>query len=196
MTIDAPCPQCGTIFTVRRELLGKRTKCIRCGAAFTIAERATAPTPPPPPSPPAVHDFPEMPPPPEITPLPTVTPEPMSRPTKPSELFGFEADASQPRFPALRIVARAYEVLAVVVLAFGAVALMMFVNAVVVNRSAILAALLGSGLTFFWCTVVAMSLLAGAQIIRLALQVEQNTRQTHQACRQLADHLCAIETER
>jgi hypothetical protein len=207
MTIDTPCPQCGTVFTVRRELVGKRTKCIRCGAAFTIAEMPTAAAPPRPnvasaadaPAQPAVNYFPEIEPPPEIAPAPRVTAEPTRRtapqPASTREFFGFEPDASQPRFPALKMVARAYEILAIVVLAFAAVMMVIFLVAVIGNPAAILAAIFGSGLVFFWSLVVAISLLATAQVIRLALQIEKNTREAQLACRQLADHLTAIETE-
>jgi hypothetical protein len=111
------------------------------------------------------------------------------------ESLGFEGESPQPRFPALRIVARAYEILAIVVLAFAAFALVLFVVAVIRQPSAILGAILGSGLTFFWAALTALTLLFLAQSIRLGLAIELNTRETHRACRQLADHLCAVERE-
>lgn len=131
--------------------------------------------------------------------MPQITTEPMSRTATapPPTFFGEESHSAQPRFAVLRMVARGYEILAVLVLAFAAVVLLMFIIAVVKQPTpdVIVAAVLSTGLAFFWATLIAISLLAFAQAIRLALAIEENTRQTHQACRQLADHLCAIETE-
>jgi Na+/proline symporter len=91
--------------------------------------------------------------------------------------------------------ARGYEILAILVLAIAVVAMIFFAIAVIRNPNNVLANLLNLGLIFFSSTLGALSLLAFAQTIRLALQIEQNTRQTQEACRQLADHLGAIETE-
>jgi hypothetical protein len=201
MNADVRCPQCGALFTVRREVLGKRTKCTRCGAAFTLVEPAAAPPPPPiaPAAPPAADYFPDMQPPPEISVAAPVASDPSPRPAgrwaSSRELFGFEVDAGPPRFSALRPLARGYEILAVFVLIFAAFLFVMLVVGLIRNPDAWLAVIFGSGLTFFWATLVAMSLLVFAQAIRLALAIEQNTRSTQQACKQLADHLCAIETE-
>src|SRR3954453_8698673 len=127
MTIDASCPNCGTLYTVRRELIGKRTKCTRCGAHFVIAEApASAPRPAPESAPSPEEAFTGIP-----THLPptahAVTPAPSPpRPERTGELFGFESNSSQPRFPAMRIVARAYEIMAIVVLAIAALLLLVF----------------------------------------------------------------------
>jgi hypothetical protein len=225
MNVDTPCPQCGTVFTVRRELVGKRTKCIRCGTIFTIAEAAPAPTPTPPPairppsapsatgsasapsttgpasaqSPPATNYFPEITsPPPTITPLPQITLEPTPRaphgPARTQSSFPTDSTA-QSSFTILKLMARAYEVLALFALAFAVIALLLIAITIIRDPSNLVAALLNGALIFFSSTLTALSLMAFAQTVRLALQIEQNTRQTHQACRQLADHLGAIETE-
>jgi len=202
MNVDAPCPNCDTVFTVRRELLGKRTKCTRCGTVFTIAESAATQTPPavqPTQVTPATSPKIATPPPAEIPIIPQITVDPQSRATsraaQSQEFFGFERASSQPRFPTLRKIARGFEILAVIVLAIAPILLLLFVIAVIKNPDALLSGILGAGLAVFWSTLVAISLLAAAQAIRLALQIEENTRETHQACRQLADHLCSIETE-
>jgi uncharacterized protein (DUF983 family) len=198
MTIDAPCPNCGTIYTVRRELIGKRTKCTRCGAHFVIAE-AAAPAPPPTrePAPTPQEAFTGIPthlPPPAHTAAPT-TPPPSPRHERTGEFFGFESDSSRPRFPAMRMGARAYEIMAVVVLAIAALLLLVFFVAVIREPSAWLAAMLSSGLMFATAFAAALMFLFAAQAIRLGLQIEQNTRESAQACRQLAEHFSAIQTE-
>jgi hypothetical protein len=207
MNIDTPCPQCGTIFTVRRELLGKRTKCTRCGAAFTIAEVVAVPSTPPPavgkgpaPEPPPASLFAEIStPPPEITPLPQINVEPaarsISRPVQAQESLAFRRSAAEPSFTVLRWMARSYEILAVLALAFAVIAMIVFAITIIRNPTNVLAELVNLGVMFFSSMLFAVSLLAFAQTIRLALAIEQNTRHTQQACRQLADHLGAIETE-
>ena len=94
------------------------------------------------------------------------------------------------------MVARAYEIMALIVLIIGACLLIVFVVAVVQQPSAIVAAIISSGRGFFTAIATALMFLFVSQAIRLGLQIEQNTRETQQACRQLADHLTAIEVER
>jgi predicted Zn finger-like uncharacterized protein len=201
MNVDVPCPNCGTIFTVRQELLGKRTKCPKCSTVFTLVAPARAI--------PAKPDSSELP----ASILPGVhrrlEPEPVQHPTAdvqavsppgPSrysakEVSGFAPDASRPRFSALRIVARLYEVLAVIILVVAAIALLLMIVAISQDPEAIRFLLFSYGVVAFWATAGAMTLLFFAQTIRIVLQVEHNTRETHIACRQLADHLCAVESE-
>jgi predicted Zn finger-like uncharacterized protein len=202
MTIDAPCPNCGTIYTVRRELIGKRTKCTRCGTPFTITEmpapQAPAASAPPSPEQSPIPDIPLH----QLhTPRATAPEDPAIHPrsaphSSAGEFFGFEQDKLRPRFPALRMVARAYEIMALIVLIIGACLLIVFVVAVVQQPSAIVAAIISSGMGFFTAIATALMFLFVSQAIRLGLQIEQNTRETQQACRQLADHLTAIEVER
>jgi hypothetical protein len=110
------------------------------------------------------------------------------------DIFGFERDSKKPSFPALRIVARSYEVLAVIVIVVAAIMFAAMATRVIFNPEDIFAVILASGLTFLWTVATAITLLFFAQGIRLGLQVEQNTRETSVACRQLAEHLCAIES--
>jgi hypothetical protein len=56
---------------------------------------------------------------------------------------------------------------------------------VIVPYGSAIVSLLVSAIVFFFV----------AQLIRLVLQVEQNTRETSVACRQLVDHLCGIESD-
>lgn len=204
MNIDATCPQCGTLFTVRRELLGKRTKCTRCGTHFTITETPAAaaprPTAPPQMSPPA--PYPSV-----FADIPTHLSQP-TRPTAPPheppaapayaarEFLGFEANESQPRFPAMRMVARGYQFAAIVVAVIAALLFLGFVITIIREPSNFLPALFAWGLAIVWALVTIVMLLFISQAIRLGLQIEQNTRETQQACRQLADHLGGIEVER
>jgi predicted Zn finger-like uncharacterized protein len=199
MTIDAPCPNCGTIYTVRRELIGKRTKCTRCGTPFVITEvtpaQAQPATPPPSPEQGLFSDIPI-----HQSYAPHAAP-PTSKQSSPGrnrtgEFFGFERDQSRPRFPALRIVARAYEVMAVIVLVFAAGALVLFLVSVIREPSSFLAALVSSGFAFFWLLAMSLMFLFISQAIRLGLQIEQNTRETGDACRQLTDHLTAIQVDK
>jgi hypothetical protein len=112
-----------------------------------------------------------------------------------SEFFGFEQDVSQPRFPAMRIVARAYEIMAIIVLVLAIIALLIALVAIVRNPSNVIGELFGWGIVFAWATLTAILLLFNSQSIRLLLQIEQNTRETQQACRQLAEHFSAIQHE-
>lgn len=204
MNIDVFCPNCGTLFTVRRDVLGKKTKCTKCGTVFVIAEPVAAAAPMPAP-PPLLDQFPEI----DMSapaPAPRRATQPNSRANfdqfTSGEFFGFEVEASKkPRFPALRIVAKFYEILAILVLAFAALLLLMFFIGFLIAVTKepengfqyIRGAIAASGIMFFWVTMLAVGLLFIAQLIRLALQVEQNTRETRDACQQLADHLCDIE---
>jgi hypothetical protein len=130
---------------------------------------------------------------------PSINVDHVSTPSRPSppigEFLGFERSQTSRRFPALRIVARAYEVMAIIVLAVAAFLVVMLVVAVAKNPSAVFAALLTSGVAVFWAAVAAVTLLFAAQMIRLWLQVEQNTHDTQVACRKLANHLCSVESE-
>lgn len=197
MTIDAPCPNCGTVYTVRRELIGKRTKCTRCGTPFVIAEvplTQASPTVPPPPEQGLFAD----------SPIPTSyaphTLPPTARQAPPPrspgrDFLGFEQDKSRPRFPALKMVARGYEALAIIFLIIAAISLIIGIVKVITDPHAILAVLVSSGMMFVWGLATALMCLFFSQSTRLALQVEQNTRETGEACRRLADHLCAIESD-
>ena len=93
------------------------------------------------------------------------------------------------------MVARAYEIMAVVVLAFAALLLVLLLIAVIREPSAWLAAMLSFGVMFASAFVTALMFLFAAQAIRLGLQIEQNTRETQQSCRQLAEHFSAIQHE-
>lgn len=203
MNVDITCPQCGTIYTVGSEVLGKRTKCVRCGANFTIAEPAASPTPPPsatsqtpnfaalsqPPAPPPdIPAFPQV----VTEPAPRVAPRAAAVP----EVATLRHEPPAPQYPVLRFVALAYEILAGVVMVIAVILFLFLIIAAISQPEAILGALLATGLSFFWALLISVSLLAGAQTIRLVLQMEKNTRETHRACRQLADHLCSIEIER
>jgi hypothetical protein len=200
MTIDASCPNCGTVFTLRRDLIGKRTKCTRCGTPFVITEMPARPIPsagPPPPD----QGIPDIPLHQLHAPQSTSSAEAfgkshLSHPRNHAgELFGFEQDPSRPRFPALRIVARAYEVMAGIGLVIAVGTLIVFLVTVIREPSAFLSALVSSGFAFFWMLATSLMFLFVSQAIRLGLQIEQNTRETQQACRQLTDHLTAIQTE-
>jgi hypothetical protein len=198
MTIDATCPTCGTLYTLRRELIGKRTKCTRCGMHFTITETAHVPTPPaaaPAPPQPVYTDIPTHLPHTTRT-IPAAPPEPAATTHRgAAEFFGFEQDKAQPRFPALRIIARAYEIMAAIVLAIAAVMLAIFVVQVISTPKAILGAIMSTGFAAFWMVATSLMFLFVAQAIRLGLQIEQNTRETQHACRQLAEHFSAIQHE-
>jgi hypothetical protein len=93
------------------------------------------------------------------------------------------------------MVAKGYEVLAIIVLIFAAVMLVVGIVRVIINPNAILAVLISSGVMCLWGLVTALMSLFLSQVIRLFLQIEQNTRETSEACRQLANHLTAIQTE-
>jgi hypothetical protein len=201
MTIDTICPDCGTLYTLRRELLGKRTKCTRCGGHFIITEAPPAAAPAAKPAPtPTLHSqeaftgIPTHLPPPTHSAPPIATPS-ATRTERPGEFFGFESNASEPRFPAMRMVARAYEIMAIIVLVFAALLLLLFFIAVIRTPSEWFAAMFSSGFMFAAAFVTALMFLFAAQAIRLGLQIEQNTRESAQACRQLAEHFSAIQHE-
>jgi predicted Zn finger-like uncharacterized protein len=211
MNVDIKCPNCGAVYTVRREILGKRTKCTQCGQAFVIAEASGASKEPRPAASTPIPDDAQWPTAPtsvDTSAIPPFAVRPEStvarrKPFPGAELFGFERDPNAPRFPALRMVARGYEILAVVVLVIAAVMLVVFMVAVV--REAIrepdnfitsfIGAIFAYGFTFFWAAITALTLLFFAQFIRLNLQIEQNTRETRDSCQRLADHLCMVERD-
>ncbi len=202
MNIDITCPQCGTVYTVGSEVVGKRTKCVRCGTGFTILEPATSATSPPaaatsqspnipaaaPPAaaPQDIPAFPQV----VTEPPPRITPRTAAAPT-----HFYSHEPATPQFPVLRFIALAYEILAGAVMLIAVVLFVFFLLTAISQPDAILGALLATGLSFFWAILISVSLLAGAQTIRLVLQMEKNTRETQKACRQLADHLCSINTE-
>lgn len=203
MTVDTTCPNCGTLYTLRRELIGKRTKCTRCDTHFTITETAHVPTPPAtapvaPPTPPPQPVYTDIP-----THLPHVARSIPAASTEPApttihrtgELLGFEQDKSQPRFPALRIIARAYEIMAIIVLVIAAIMLVVFLVQVISAPSTILVAIVSTGFAVLGMVATSLMFLFVAQAIRLGLQIEQNTRETQQSCRQLAEHFSAIQHE-
>jgi predicted Zn finger-like uncharacterized protein len=206
MNVEIYCPHCNTAFTVRRELLGKRTKCTNCGTAFVIAEAAPpARHQPAPASRPTIQQAPpaspvafeELESPREATAPPPIQIQTAARPSEPTTLQPFTPTAAPAsrRFAVLQFVARVYEVLAVLALLGAAIFLAMFIIAVVANPQAILGAIVASGFTVFWAVVAAVMLFSFAQWIRLALQIEQNTREASEACQRLANHLCGVERE-
>jgi hypothetical protein len=202
MTVDTPCPRCGTIYTVRRELIGKRTKCTRCGTPFVIDEVPATHAPSPAATPSEPGPIPDIPLHQLHSPRAIAPPEmpPTTYPSGPhssrAELFGFEHDQSQPRFPVLKLVARGYEVLAVIILVIAVIMLIVGIVRVIADPRIVLSVLASSGMMFLWGLTTALMCLFFSQATRLALQVEQNTRETQQACRQLADHLTAIQVEK
>ena len=93
------------------------------------------------------------------------------------ENFGFERDKSQPRFPALRVLARTYEFLAIAIFVMAIVFIAMSViSAGYFGFQGLLSALIFAILVLLLTAAVTVTLLCGAQFIRLALQIEENTR--------------------
>ena len=206
MTIDAPCPNCGTIYTVRRDLIGKRTKCTRCGTPFVIVEGA--PLQPPPTNPPQPPPAQPQPVPDQLLygdipihqsyaaqPIPPAAQQPARHYAATSASVGAQPDKPNSRYPVIRMVAKGYEVLAVLVLIFAAIMLVVGIVQVILNPESILRVLVSSGMMCVWGLATALMCLFFSQVIRLFLQIEQNTRETSEACRQLADDLTAIQTE-
>src|SRR2546430_2234054 len=119
MTIDAPCPNCGTVYTIRRELIGKRTKCTRCGTPFVISEvpptQAPPTSPPPPPEQGLFTDIPIHP-----SYAPHATPPEMREPQSGryvGDFFGFEQHKTVSRFPVMKIIAQVYAIMGIFALA-------------------------------------------------------------------------------
>jgi hypothetical protein len=199
MTLNITCPGCGVRLPVQRELIGKRARCTRCGAPFLIPEPPLSPPQPVPVETPSLSEQ-------TIAPEPPPQGEPAPGSARRAKrflgrMFGFESNQSQPRFPAMRMVARSYEILAVVLLVIAALLLVLLLIGCIKlvadthDFREIIPFLISSGMGFVWALATALMLLFVSQAIRLGLQIEQNTRETQAACRQLADHLCAIEIE-
>jgi predicted Zn finger-like uncharacterized protein len=207
MTIDAPCPNCGTIYTVRRELIGKRTKCTRCGTPFVITETPAVPapatSPPPPPSSApslepdaglyadipihqsyAAHPIPPV--------AGTAVPSRSAAPTPDSLEHGKPA----PTFSVIKMVAKGYEILAIIIAIFAVVMLVLGIVRIIMSPSSVLAVLLSVGMMCVWAVVSALMCLFVSQVVRLFLQIEQNTRESSQACRQLAEHFGGIQIDK
>ena len=189
MSVVVSCPQCATQYSIERELLGRRSKCAKCGVAFTLVEPppAVAPAAVAEPQLPYFGSFPqfELESPASPAPSPLPTPRPAARPK----------ESTAPSFWALRMMARSYEVFAVVSLVAIMIPIVLMVQTliqfptlatlVVVRYSVAIVSLLTSAVVLFLI----------AQLIRLILQVEQNTREASEACRQLVEHLGAIESD-
>jgi DNA-directed RNA polymerase subunit RPC12/RpoP len=93
------------------------------------------------------------------------------------EILGFERDKSRPRFPALRVIARSYELLAVLfvcLMLLGVVLNLIFGGEESFGRFSLVEILA----MILFTAIVSVSLLSIAQTIRLGLQMEQNTRDT------------------
>jgi predicted Zn finger-like uncharacterized protein len=202
MNVDITCPQCGTVYTVGNEVVGKRTKCVRCGTLFTISEPVTS-TKPPAPATSQTPNFPTSTPPspPQagapIFPQIVTEPAPRTAPPAPTPAYTptFHHEPPAPQYPMLRFVALAYEILAGISILIAVALLVFFFITAISRPENALNAFFATGLAILWAIIIAISLLASAQMIRLVLQMEINTRETYRACRQLADHLCSIEAE-
>ena len=198
MTIDAPCPNCGTIYTVRRELIGKRTKCTRCGAHFVIAEAPTAAPPPPREPAPSPQEA--------FTGIPTHLPPPAhtASPTTPSPPPRQRADQRTLRLRVQRVSTASLPSDAA-----GRPRLRNHGRRRPCNRGTPTRGVLRRGnsraerlacgdavvridVRNRVCHTAAHVLIRGPSHSRLGLQIEQNTRESAQACRQLAEHFSAI----
>jgi hypothetical protein len=219
MNIDVPCPNCGTVFTLRRDLIGKRTKCTRCGTPFMITEPPAAQSPsrqaPESPQQVSYSDLPAhlaapAPPQEQFAGIPThlpVGPPPISAPQSPTAQrqqtahrvpatqFQTQSNRSASGFPAMRLLARAYEVFALLLFFVFLVCFIVFLVSAITKSTTFLAALMNWGIPSFATLISGLMVLVAAETIRVSLRIEQNTRETQIACRQLADHLCSIETE-
>lgn len=199
MNVDVRCPACSAYFSVPTTVLGKRTKCTKCGERFeltaappsesdltgfddiVIEEAATADVktdsvPPPPISPPQFDSG--------IRPAHDVEGDALVAPA--STRTGTRT------FMALRIVARFYEILAIIVAAVGILVLVLAFVAIVTDDSPISRTtsvwqwFVTTGMTAFWTAMTVTGLLFVAQIIRLALQVEENTYESRKAFQRIA----------
>jgi predicted Zn finger-like uncharacterized protein len=189
MNVEIACPQCGTSYAVRRELLGKRSKCVKCGTAFVIAETTGNPMPSVPLAMPEVAL-------PEFTPVPQIAVRPRTTTDdRPQESFKAEGKPAAPSYWALRLIARSYEVFAIISAVSCLVPLVLLIHAAVQWPNLIVITLVRYGLPIIILLLSAVMYLFLAQVIRLMLQLEQNTRESADACRRLAEHLCAVEGE-
>lgn len=179
MNVDVACPYCSRVYTVTREVLGKRAKCANCGKAFTIAEASNQPenewqtvT--------SSGDIP-----PQIQTAARSKPasnDPDFPEINTGEFFGFERDRRKPRFPALRMIARSYELMALVVVVVALFSIIAGIIYVVMNDPlSVFQYVVGAIFLLMLTAILTISLLSVAQSIRLGLQIEQNTRDTFQA---------------
>ena len=123
-------------------------------------------------------------------------PPPAAESFAPHSIANRATETDAPRFAILQIVARFYEVLAVLALVGAVVSLLLLFAAVLMNPAGeILRTVMAIGLSIVWAVMAAMMFLFMAQTIRLGLQVERNTRETRRACERLAEHLGGIEHE-
>jgi predicted Zn finger-like uncharacterized protein len=198
MNTTVSCPGCGAQYSVQRELLGRRSKCSKCGSAFTLSESPPTAVPenamPPSVAPAAAVEAP-----PDFAGLSQIEVAPPATRTRPARPSPPPAAVASPTttvssFRVLRLMAKSYEVFAVISLIAIMIPIVLLVQAVVQYPT------LASLYVIPYCSAI-VSLLAAAvvffflaQLIRLVLQVEQNTRETSAACRQLVEHLCGIES--
>jgi predicted Zn finger-like uncharacterized protein len=187
MNVTVLCPQCGTQYSIQRDLLGRRSKCAKCGSAFVLSESIPAVAPAR-----AIEPAAE-----EIAIIPEVAVAPRARRAKTPKSIpnpvATPAATAAPSFWALRLLARSYEVFAVISLVAVMVPVVLMVQTVVQFPSLATLLVLRYAIAIVSLLASALILFLIAQLVRLILQVEQNTRETSIACRQLAEHLCGIE---
>jgi hypothetical protein len=124
-----------------------------------------------------------------------VPPAKRARATPPSQpAVVMPAAGAGPSFWALRLLARSYEVFAVISLVAIMIPLVLMVQALVQFPTLASLVLLRYGLAIVSLLASALIMFLIAQLVRLILQVEQNTRETSVACQRLAEHLCAVES--
>jgi hypothetical protein len=202
MNVDVRCPACSAYFSVPTTVLGKRTKCTKCGERFeltaappsesdhsgfddivieeeAIASSKTDSVPPPPISPPQFDS--------------------RIQPTHDVEADALLARASSRTgtrtFMALRFVARFYEIMAIVVAQIGIIVLVLslvgFISRsdVIIESGLLWDLMVATALTAFWMAMTVTGLLFVAQINRLALQVEENTYESRKAFQRIASSL-------
>jgi predicted Zn finger-like uncharacterized protein len=199
MQTQVQCPSCFAAFSVPSNAVGKLAKCTKCGEQFKLIEAARSvkaepqgvvgtPSgssdrridsfygenatlrPPPLPAPPLRAD---------VSPVVTMVRESETR-------------SSVRQFWALRAVARLYEILVIVLGVVSAIVVLVSIGLLIrdqINGETELGVaswFIGNLIALLYALLVMTGLYFVAQIIRLALQIEQNTLETRDACVRMA----------
>ena len=199
MNVDVRCPACRSCFTVPTTVLGKRTKCTKCGERFELTAVTTSED--------DLAGLDEIgndfwnssvgesavPPPPIAQSSFDAGHESVSKSDVDSSVAA-SARSGKRQFSALRFVASFYELMSFIIAIVGVLAVVASVVLYASESTSIFQPsfsewLIGTLIAIFCMSMIVTGLLFIAQLIRLALQVEENTFEAREACRRIAKSL-------
>jgi|SRR6516162_3869201 hypothetical protein len=181
MSISATCPTCGQKGEVPESVQGLRVKCPTCGQPFKV--------------PPAASTGQAA----DVTPPSASAEAPPPRPASSGEQLRSEEPAPAtsiipPRpplkYPALRAIAAVNEALGLFALVAGlAGMLLLFFGSTELNKNLFIS-------LFGWTVLAPLGFFASAQILRVFLDIEENTRYQNMLLAALLNHVARVQASR